>query len=332
MPARPAPAPVSLPLSFRTADLEEARTVISETYYANSLDQLDPGDALDARFDIVRLGPLTLGECSFGTELRARFGELGSYHVDVLLTGHMSWRQGRHVPGPATATSSRAAVFQPDGDTTIDRWSRDCRLLAVKIDAAALEQHLEQLLGRPIRRPVRFSPEFDVSQGPGRSWTRLVKLAVHDMRDHPGLLGQPLVVKPLQETLLNGLLLAAGHRHRDELMAPTPSLRPVAVKRVVDAIQAHPEHAFNTAELAAIGQVSVRWLQEGFRRHVGMSPMAYLRDVRLCRVRDDLRHSGPGELSVGEAAYRWGFVHLGRFASSYRARFGETPSQTLHTP
>jgi transcriptional regulator GlxA family with amidase domain len=31
-------------------------------------------------------------------------------------------------------------------------------------------------------------------------------------------------------------------------------------------------------------------------------------------------------------AGRWGFVHLGRFASQYRQLFGETPSETLRAP
>jgi AraC-like DNA-binding protein len=35
-------------------------------------------------------------------------------------------------------------------------------------------------------------------------------------------------------------------------------------------------------------------------------------------------------MSVSEVAYRWGFTHMGRFAGTYRARFGVTPSRTLH--
>ncbi|WP_207954623.1 helix-turn-helix domain-containing protein [Saccharopolyspora elongata] len=36
-----------------------------------------------------------------------------------------------------------------------------------------------------------------------------------------------------------------------------------------------------------------------------------------------------GADSVSDVAHRWGFTHLGRFASSYRKRFGVHPSQTL---
>jgi AraC-like DNA-binding protein len=42
-----------------------------------------------------------------------------------------------------------------------------------------------------------------------------------------------------------------------------------------------------------------------------------------------LRAARPGEVTVAEVAAKWGFWHLGRFASTYRATFGELPSQSL---
>lgn len=75
--------------------------------------------------------------------------------------------------------------------------------------------------------------------------------------------------------------------------------------------------------------MSLRTLQEAFRSHVGMSPMAYVYDVRLQRAHDQLRVSAPGSTTVSAVAHRWGFVHLGRFARRYRERFGEAPSHTL---
>ena len=54
--------------------------------------------------------------------------------------------------------------------------------------------------------------------------------------------------------------------------------------------------------------------------------MAYLRQVRLERAREDLLL---GRGPVSEIAYHWGFTNLGRFATQYRTRFSELPSETV---
>jgi transcriptional regulator GlxA family with amidase domain len=73
----------------------------------------------------------------------------------------------------------------------------------------------------------------------------------------------------------------------------------------------------------------VRSLQEGFRQHVGVSPMAYLRRVRLEHAHAELSEPRDGQRSVAAVAHRWGFGHLGRFAAAYRERYGVSPSDTL---
>ncbi|MDH2390345.1 AraC family transcriptional regulator [Streptomyces sp. HNM0663] len=313
--------------SFRTEDVDEARAEIGDKFYATSIDVLGRERAFAARFDTVRLGALTMGDFSFEADVRLRFGDLGHYHVDAPLSGCLDWRQGER--RAATATADEGVFFDPAGKVLLDRWRRDCRLLAVKIDPHELRGHMERLLGRTLPAPPQFAPRIDLSTAAGRGWVRLVQRTVEEAARDDSLLRRQLVAAPLQEALLNGLLLAADHPYRDELERPPPALRPAPVKRAVDAIQERPEHPFSTAELAQIAQVSARWLQEAFRRYVGMSPMAYLRDVRLTRVREELRRGDPAELSVSDAAWRWGFGHTGRFAAQYRARFGEAPSQTL---
>jgi transcriptional regulator GlxA family with amidase domain len=129
-------------------------------------------------------------------------------------------------------------------------------------------------------------------------------------------------------------MLVPGQPRADkpaDCAAPADAVRPArprTIKRALQAIHAHPEQPLTTAALAALSGVSVRTVQEGFRRHVGMPPMAYLRDVRLAHVHDDLR---TGKVrSVAQAAHRWGFNHLGRFAAAYQHRYGVAPSATLH--
>jgi len=84
-----------------------------------------------------------------------------------------------------------------------------------------------------------------------------------------------------------------------------------------------------TTELAGRVGVSVRTLQSATQAICGMSPHRYTRVLRLWSVRKQLR-TGPAGRSVKACAIGHGFWHLSEFAASYRAAFGELPSETLH--
>ena len=322
-------APLAEASSVQTTDLDETRAAIGRHYYRNFVDTLRPAAQLDTRMHIVHFGPFTVGDVAFGTDVRLRLGELNAYHVDVVLAGRLAWRQGRSAV--LHASEDEAAVFQPVGDTVLERCSGDCRMLAVKIEQTALETQLARMLDAPVTLPIQLGPRLDVAGGPGRTWTRMLRVLTADAAEQRGLAHHPLIADRLHETLLSGLLLATDHPYRERLehQDRQPSATPRSVRRAMEAIQAHPDQSFTIARLADIAGVSQRSLQKGFQRYAGTSPMSYLRDVRLARVRDDLHDTDPTEATVADIACRWGFVHLGRFAGAYRARYGESPSQTL---
>jgi AraC-like DNA-binding protein len=316
------------PVIVTTSDLDQARAVLSRHFYSNFVDVLSPAAGWQARFDVMPAGAVTLGDLHFGTDVRIDFGELGAYHVDVPLAGRLAWHQGG--AQPSVADQNSAAVFQPVGDTVLDNWEADCRLIAVKVDRIALENTLAAMLDRPVTSPVRLGPRLDMSSGLGSSWLRLVQLIMVDTAQRASLIHHPLVGQRLQESLVTGLLLATDHQYRNQLDSRRQfTAAPRAVRRAAEAMRAEPERPFTVADLAAVAGVSRRSLQQGFQRYVGMSPMTYLREVRLGRAHDELRYGDAADMSVAEIAYRYGFLHLGRFAALYRRRYGESPSQTL---
>lgn len=106
-----------------------------------------------------------------------------------------------------------------------------------------------------------------------------------------------------------------------------PGVVPRGVKRATAYIDANLGAPLTLEDLIAASGGSGRTLFKQFRRFLGLSPIAYLRVQRLERVRDELRRDNVA--SVTEAAVRWRFTHLGRFAGAYRRRYGEPPSATL---
>src|SRR5882762_10230776 len=99
----------------------------------------------------------------------------------------------------------------------------------------------------------------------------------------------------------------------------------------MDIIEGGPHLPLTISTLARQCHVSVRTLEEGFQRHLGMSQMAYVRVVRLRRAHRDLRSADPSHSTVAAIAHRWGFTHLGRFATAHKTTYGATPLQALHS-
>ena len=63
--------------------------------------------------------------------------------------------------------------------------------------------------------------------------------------------------------------------------------------------------------------------------HHGVSPMQYVKRLRLKAVRRSLSFADPQTTTVGHVAVDFGFRQLGRFSAQYRDAFGEFPSVTL---
>ncbi|HEU4778571.1 MAG TPA: helix-turn-helix domain-containing protein [Steroidobacteraceae bacterium] len=105
--------------------------------------------------------------------------------------------------------------------------------------------------------------------------------------------------------------------------------RHIAVIRACVFVDTHLHSPIALSDLCSAAGVSTRALEYGFRDFYGLGPMAYVRNLRLCRVRHDLLDPDRNEASVSRAARRWSFTHMGQFSHDYRALFGEMPSKTL---
>jgi transcriptional regulator GlxA family with amidase domain len=79
--------------------------------------------------------------------------------------------------------------------------------------------------------------------------------------------------------------------------------------------------------LSAMSAYGMKRLQT-FKRVRGYSPAHLLLRRRLEQARDTLGAAGP-DTTVTDVATGLGFFELGRFATRYRERFGERPSETL---
>ncbi|NMZ57130.1 AraC family transcriptional regulator [Pseudomonas nitroreducens] len=193
-------------------------------------------------------------------------------------------------------------------------------------------RRLATLLGRPISHKVRFQPRVDLRNEAFQGIKAIVAMATGNEFD---LLINSSALMParLQEMLVDSVLEIWPHNYSDALRRPAPQIAPRHVKLAMDYIQEHPDALISGSDLAELTNVSLRALQEGFRRFVGSSIVAYQREVRLQRAYDALQQDG--SQSVSEISLALGFSNVGRFCQYFQSAYGMSPAdlrRNLSTP
>lgn len=101
------------------------------------------------------------------------------------------------------------------------------------------------------------------------------------------------------------------------------------VNRVRDLTLTNEDKSLTIGEICLHLNVSRRTLNHAFIRVLGITPVEYMRYVRLHRIRAELQSSFSQNTTIADIAAKWGFWHMSLFARYYRELFGECPSETL---
>jgi AraC-like DNA-binding protein len=243
-----------------------------------------------------------------------------AYTVIITLSGRNQLSIGRDVvptrhilTGPGTRF--RTSYSHPD-------------LLLLRVGRQLVADAMRERLGELPSSTLEFSPAIVEASGMGQ-WITLLhtfsQTAASGMFDR-----SPLAAAHFEKLLLHGLIDTQPHSLSGELTEDRPRPKTTAVRRAMTYCQEHAAEPVSIGELALAAGVSVRALQLAFRTELGLTPMEYLRRVRLDHVHQDLVAiaQGRGEGTVTDVALRWGFTHLGRFSGLYREAYGKLPSET----
>lgn len=301
--------------------------MLTEAFCPHRLTPLDLGPQLDTRFHAAGDGDVSLCYLDFGGRVRGSAQEIDGFHlVGIPLAGQSEVSQGREriQCGPDRASVvpvNRVVDFQIGAGTPH---------LFVCIARDRMQSHLRSMLARPVTEPVRFDLGMNLTTPPARSWRKSVDLFLDEIDGGGPMLDQPLVLREMERLLLSQLLLAQPSNYSELLHdEQRRGTAPRAIRRAAELMEAHAHEPLIVEDIAEAVGLSVRALQEGFRRFLDTTPMTHLREVRLRRVRKELAAADPTSTTVTETALRWGFLHAGRFSARYHERFGELPSATL---
>ncbi|WP_308464479.1 AraC family transcriptional regulator [Ferrimicrobium sp.] len=285
----------------------------------------------DAANFVLTYHVAALHEISFGyVDYRVRV-QLRDVWVDDYVVFMATNGRGEFQFSGQSYESSTVRAFIANPGSRLDLvFDADSPHLFVRFSAALLERLLVRTLARSLREPVRFLGAFDLSVQNAWRWHAAVQLLHEELYSQDDLTRNDLRVSTLEEYLAASLLLLQCSNYHDQLRLPfcrergSRTLR-LATRFVDDNLQ---EDLSLEKVATAIG-VSPRTLQKAFQDELHTSPMTYLRDQRLDRIRAEILKESDMAETLGTIAARWGMHHYGRFARSYRERFGESPSATL---
>ena len=320
---------------FETHDLEVAEGEVRRFMAPGRLRaRPDHRGDVDARAFYADTGSVGVGHMSYGADvIMDREADSRYLGIAIPLSGRLRVRRGGQVLDAYAGES--VVVIAPDGRVLVD-WSADCRVLMLRVTTASLTRAARALTGeRDTDRPPRFVHQV-LPLDRGHAVHSAARLLVENFGRYGDVAAVPGgLLRRLSEHALNAVLLGLDH----DLGAPGgPAYRAApskAVRSAMSLVEDETTAVFNVGELARHLGLTVRALELGFRRALDETPHHYMRRIRLERAHRELLAADPSDpadaTTVTEIATRWGFHHAGRFAASYRAVHGVTPSVSLRT-
>lgn len=249
----------------------------------------------------------------------------GLLKVCHLTKGTIDWRRRR--VSDRLGVGDVGLLSEPDQS----HW---CRWRAADVVLVTLSGELLRRVatvqpdGRPHR--VGFTDHRPVSAAAARQWNETVALVAETLSADES--ADSVLVTGSAGRLLAATALATFPNTTvlDETPVDHTDATPETLRRALAYIESNSDRDIGVVDIAEAACVTVRAVQLAFRRHLDTTPMTHLRQTRLDRAHESLRHAHPEDgMTVTQIAARWGFSSPSRFSMFYRAEYGRLPSQTL---
>lgn len=307
----------------RTFDIQEAVLCGERMFCRNRLEQKGPN--FMANFFHRSVDSMSIARMSFGGEVTIEPGRLDDFVlVQALIQGRENVMSGAHF---LTCTPKHATVFNYHQQATLNHFPGTDKLV-VRLDRMLLEAALQKQLESGIKQDIMFQPHLSFESEVGQSWLQTLAWACTLLSNTPTLSAH--LSGLISQSLATALLNFQDSNYSQTLHeVAEKQIIPAVVRKVEDYVEQHAQEAISLTELATHAGVSARAVQLSFQRFRGISPLQYLKEVRLRGARKDLNSGNAQNSHVSTVAMKWGFSHLGRFAAEYMRRFGELPSATL---
>lgn len=307
---------------FRATDRDTLSATLMEGYGATMRGVGDTGVPLLAAANWLQVGGVHLHYCRYDAPVQIGFQAMPGYRQLICLSGQgeiVSSRRRMEIDEDLSGILPPETPFEAS-------YSQGYQHIVLQFDEESLRRKAETLAGRPLPRDLPLSIMHPLAEA-GRSRTRHIARALGQIFASEGAHLDTWAIE-MSQALTSAFLIENMTGAREMLQTSATESGRTSVSRLEDYIQANWRRPIGAEEIAEACGVSVRSVFARFKRHRGVSPLTYLREVRLGHANRMLLQAEAGA-SVIDIALACGFASLGHFAQRYRERFGELPSVTL---
>ncbi|MCB1756801.1 MAG: AraC family transcriptional regulator [Gammaproteobacteria bacterium] len=274
----------------------------------------------EAYFSHDAFAGFSIANLAYGTNLKVHCKALQEiYHLQIIVKGHCFWRFDNEM---LVLKKGHAVILNPY-EPIEHQYSPDCHKLILKIPEAFIKDIFLNTYDRIPKAGLKFDRSvIDIQKNP--SLARLIEaISLETDEASNSVYG---ISNCYREIIVKKLI--ALFQHNGKIESKTFDDRP-ELDHILKYIHENIKKDIEIAELAAISNKSVRSIYNLFSKSLSTTPKIYIKNLKLQKLRNEILE---GEArNVTEAAFEYGFTHLGHFSSDYRKLFGELPSQTLHS-
>lgn len=254
--------------------------------------------------------------------------ETASARKDTYVIGIPHGMDGEACWGLIPIDNNSIITLDKNAEMTF-RTPHHSEISAAVIDADRLEHYADTIMETDLRAIFRrIRPAETLLPSHAAMMRDLFYGSVHWTDNPDPNQADPAAWRHFEDDILASCVAALASTRPDNRKDSALRVPRYVVNRVRERVLASPLCPPTIAELCQELRISRRSLNHAFVRVLGITPVSYMRNIRLNRVRAALLHEDPSHATISQIALRWGFWHMSLFSRYYRELFGELPSET----
>lgn len=299
-------------VGVQSADFDEARQFINSLVDSREVSPLSAGSRAENILTWQPLDNSTLFGAHWSEKVHIQSEPQTTFHAILVLEGCI------HCKARKSDVTAGGLLLIAPGQQADLVWEKSTRSVVINLSRQALVDHL----GIPC---LEMLGKTSAVLAPDEQNVRLIRQGIECIAQQHDICNGKL--DSLLQKQWQSLLLT----HFSSLVLRNANINPTVLPRKVrvatDWIQTHIREPISVCDLLRVSGSSRRSLESGFRTYLNTTPARYILCHKLKGVRDLLRTDG--DITVGNAAFAFGFQHLSHFTRQYQDAFGERPSETV---